>query len=127
MHVERKKPVISNYQFMCVLLYIIENGCKWRALPEKFGKCHTIYMRFIRWIESRIITKIFEKLQELNIIDTRTDVLCLDSTSIKVHPDVSGARKKHVEQSIGHSKEGSPQRYILYILQKNMLLFSVFL
>lgn len=34
----RKKPTMSNYQFMCALLYIIENGCKWRALPKKYGK-----------------------------------------------------------------------------------------
>lgn len=126
MPVARKKPVISNYQFMCALLYIIENGCKWRALPEKFGKWHTIYMRFTRWIENGIITKIFEELQKLNIIDNRTDVLCLDSTSIKVHPDAAGVRKKHGKQSIGRSKGGLQQRYILYVLQKNMLLFSVF-
>ncbi|MDE7212326.1 MAG: transposase [Lachnospiraceae bacterium] len=22
------------------MLYIIENGCKWRALPKKYGNCH---------------------------------------------------------------------------------------
>ena len=25
----------------------------WRTLPEKFGKWHTIYMRFNRWSENR--------------------------------------------------------------------------
>ncbi|MBQ2175118.1 MAG: transposase, partial [Alphaproteobacteria bacterium] len=39
----RKPPEISNYQFLCALLYMIENGCKWRALPKKYGKWHTIY------------------------------------------------------------------------------------
>ena len=102
----RKRPVVSNYRFMCALLYMIENGCKWRALPEKYGKWHTIYMRFSRWSKKGIINQIFEKLQEMNIIDNRTEVYCLDSTSIKVHPDATGVRKESGQQSIGRSKGG---------------------
>lgn len=45
-------------------------------------------------------------MQKLNIIDIRTDTLCIDSTSIKVHPDSAGALKSNGEQSIGHSKGG---------------------
>jgi transposase len=26
-------------------LYLAENGSKWRSLPEKYGKWHTIYMK----------------------------------------------------------------------------------
>ena len=106
MPIARKKPNISNYQFMCALLYIIENGCKWRALPKKYENWHTIYMRFSRWSQNGTIQKIFEELQEMNIIDNRTDILCLDSTSIKVHPNAAGARKSSGEQSIGRSKGG---------------------
>ena len=94
MPIPRKPPEISNYQFLCALLYMIENGCKWRALPKKYGKWHTIYQR------------IFEEMQKLDIIDVRTDTLCIDSTSIKVHPDAAGARKSNGEQSIGRSKGG---------------------
>ncbi len=106
MPIPRKPPEISNYQFLCALLYMIENGCKWRALPKKYGKWHTIYMRFNRWSKNGTIKRIFEKMQELNIIDVRTDTLCIDSTSIKVHPDAAGARKSSGEQSIGRSKGG---------------------
>ena len=101
MPIPRKPPEISNYQFLCALLYMIENGCKWRALPKKYGK-----WRFNRWSKNGTIKRIFEKMQELNIIDVRTDTLCIDSTSIKVHPDAAGARKSNGEQSIGRSKGG---------------------
>ena len=101
MPIPRKPPEISNYQFLCALLYMIENGCKWRALPKKYGKWHTIYTRFNRWSKNGMIKRFFEKMQELNIIDVRTDTLCIDSTSIKVHPDAAGARKSNGEQSIG--------------------------
>ena len=38
--------------------------------------------------------------------DVQSEVLCLDSTSIKVHPDAAGAKKTSGEQSIGRSKGG---------------------
>ena len=61
----RKPPEISNYQFLCALLYIIENGCKWRALPKKYGKWHTIYMKFNRWSKNGTIQRIFKKCKNL--------------------------------------------------------------
>ena len=48
MPIARKVAKISNYEFMCAMLYIIENGCKWRALPKRYVNWHTIYMRFSR-------------------------------------------------------------------------------
>ena len=34
MPIARKPAKISNYEFMCAMLYIVENGCKWRALSK---------------------------------------------------------------------------------------------
>ena len=68
MPIPRRKPEVSNYDFLCALLYIIENGCKWRALPNEYGNWHTIYVRFNRWCKSGVIDRIFETLQEENII-----------------------------------------------------------
>ena len=106
MAIERKPAKISNQQFLNVLLYLVENGCKWRALPKKFGNWHTIYMKFNRWSKNGTIQRIFDELQKQNIIDIQGDVLCLDSTSIKVHPNASGARKSIGKQSIGRPKGG---------------------
>ncbi|MBQ9491934.1 MAG: transposase [Firmicutes bacterium] len=39
------------------MLYIIENSCKWRALPKKYGNWHTIYIRFIIWTKNGTIAK----------------------------------------------------------------------
>ena len=76
MPIPRKPPEISNYQFLCALLYMIENGCKWRALPKKYGKWHTIYMRFNRWSKNGTIQRIFEEMRKLDIIaDTNSNNL----------------------------------------------------
>ena len=95
----RKPHVISNYQFLCALLYMVKNGCTWRALPEKYGKWHTIYMRFSRWTKNGTLERIAQELQKNNVIDNRTDLLCIDSTFIKVHPDGTGALKKTADRA----------------------------
>lgn len=120
MPIPRRKPEISNYDFLCALLYIIENGCKWRALPNEYGNWHTIYVKFNRWCKNGTIDRIFEALQEENIIEIRTEIICIDSTSIKVHPDAAGARKSSGDQSIGRSKGGSQQRFIWLPRLRNM-------
>ena len=126
MPVARKPAEISNYQFLCALLYMIENGCKWRALPKKYGKWHSIYMKFNRWSKNGTIQRIFDEMQKSNMIDIRSDVLCIDSTSIKIHPDAAGARKSSGEQSIGRSKGGWQRKYIFAALRNDMHLFFTF-
>ena len=55
MPIARKPAKVSNYQFMRAMLYIIENGCKWRSLPKKYGKWHTVYVKFNRWSKNGTI------------------------------------------------------------------------
>lgn len=111
-----RRPAISNYDFMCALLYIIENGCKWRALLKEFGNWHTIYTRFNRWSKNGTIDRIFEELQRKNIIEIRTEIVCIDSTSIKVHPAAAGARSQTENrvsdvQKVAHNKASSGNRH----------------
>jgi transposase len=109
---QRGNVAVENLNFVNGLLYILENGCKWRALPNEFGKWHTIYVRFNRWSKNGVIERIFEALQNENIISIETNIVCLDSTTVKVHPDGTGALKKSGEQSIGRSKGGSQPKFI---------------
>lgn len=32
----------SNLQVINAILFVAANGCKWRALPEHYGKWHTV-------------------------------------------------------------------------------------
>ena len=34
---------ISNLTIINAILFVAENGCKWRALPPHFGNWHTVY------------------------------------------------------------------------------------
>lgn len=91
---QRGNVAIDNFTFLCAIFYMLENGCKWRKLPNHFGNWHTIYVRFQRWAEKGVWQQINEVLlaEHLAVIDVTT--LSLDSTTVKVHPDGTGAQKK---------------------------------
>ena len=85
---------VDNLTFLNALLYAIENGCKWRALPNEFGKWSTIYKRFRRWSETGVLEHVFDQLKEEFHLEIDLSVLSLDSNSIKASPDATGALKK---------------------------------
>lgn len=92
--VQRGNVRISNLTMINAVLHIAENGCKWRALPPRFGSWHTICTRLRRWAEAGVLDRLFAALQEHRLIRIRVECLGLDSTSVKVHPDGTGAPKK---------------------------------
>ena len=104
--VQRGNVRIPNIVFINAVLYVLENGCKWRALPERFGKWHSVYARFRRWSRSGVLDRLFAALQELHAPGGDADCFGLDSTSAEVHPDGTGARKTNGPQSIGKSRGG---------------------
>lgn len=85
---------IDNITFINALLYICENGCKWRGLPKEYGKWHVIYKRFRYWLEKGYIERLFKELCVQNISQVDVLVFLLDSMTVPVHPDACGALKK---------------------------------
>ena len=92
--VQRGNVKINNRQLLNALLYIAENGCKWRCLPKAYGHWHTLYTRLRRWADKGVLERIFTALQEQRLIAIHVDCIGLDSTIIKVYPDAAGALKK---------------------------------
>lgn len=54
-----------------------------------------------RWAEKGVLDQVFAKLQQEQILRLKIEAFCLDSTSVKVHPDGTGAKKK---RPAGHRK-----------------------
>jgi transposase len=108
--VQRGNVSLSNLQFLNAVLYVAEHGCKWRGLPKRFGNWHTIYTRMNRWSKSGAMDRVFEKLQVEQIVRIRIEAFSLDSTSVKVHPDGTGAlRKTDPSQSANRAADGLPR------------------
>jgi transposase len=89
----RRAATLSNLDVLNAVLFVLENGCKWRCLPKEYGNWNTVYVRLRRWSKNGVLQRAFLLLQQKNIIQVSVQILSLDSTSIKVHPDGTGALK----------------------------------
>jgi transposase len=108
--VQRGNVSLSNLQLLNALLYVAEHGCRWRGLPKRFGNWHTIYTHMNRWSKSGVLDRIFQKLQLEQIVRIKIEAVALDSTSIKVHPDGTGALKKtNRRPSANRAADGTPR------------------
>ncbi len=83
---QRKPAKISSLEVLNAVLYIVENGCKWRILPKEYGDWHVIYVQINRWANAGILQAVFLHWQQLSIIQVQVNMVSLDSTCIKVHP-----------------------------------------
>ena len=109
---QRGNVSLSNLQVVNAILYVAEHGCKWRGLPKRFGNWHTIYTRMNRWSKAGVLDRVFEQLQQSQIVRIRIEAVLLDSTSIKVHPDGTGALKKTARRPSGSPAADGTPRFI---------------
>ena len=103
---------ISNLQLINAILYVLENGCKWRALPKHYGNWHTVYMRMNRWSKNGVLERVFQALQTEGVIEVKVKIICIDSTTIRVHPDACGALKKTENRHSGDPAADSQPKFI---------------
>ena len=66
--VQRGNVSLPNLQVLNAILYVAEQGCKWRGLPPRFGNWHTVYMRMNRWSKNGVLDRVFEYLQREQIV-----------------------------------------------------------
>ena len=102
----------GNLDVLNAILYIAENGAKWRRLPPHYGHWHTVYTRMRAWAKSGVLARAFAALQQEQIIALKIEAGSLESTSVKVHPDATGALKKTVRKPSGARGEDSRPRFI---------------
>jgi transposase len=107
---QRGNVSLSNLQVLNAILYVAEQGCKWRGLPKRFGNWQTIYTRMNRWSKSGVLDRVFAHLQHAQIVRVRIEAVALDSTIVNVHPDGTGALKKTApRRSAGPAADGPPR------------------
>jgi hypothetical protein len=63
-----------------------------------------------RWAKNGVLDRVFDKLQTEQIVRMKIEAFSLDSTSIKVHPDGTGALKKTDHRpSANPAPDGTPR------------------
>jgi transposase len=86
---QRGNVKVDNSRILDAIIYICENDCKWRDIPETFGSWHAIYIRINRWAKNGVLERIFQAFQEEQITNKRITAFSLNSSSAKVHPDAT--------------------------------------
>jgi transposase len=109
---QRGNVSLSNLQVLNAILYVAEHGCKWRGLPPRFGRWHTAYTRMMRWAKSGVLDRVFEALQQQQIVRIKIEAVSLDSTIIQVHPDGTGALKKTALKPSANLEADGPPKFI---------------
>ena len=95
---QRGNVRVDNLLLLNALLYVLAQGCTWRALPAAYGPWNTVYVRLRRWSQKGVLLRVFARLQLGQRATLRLAALGLDSTSVRVHPDGTGAPKKTVRR-----------------------------
>src|SRR5438045_6087193 len=108
---QRGNVSMTNLQLLNALLYVVEHGCKWRGLPKHLGNWHTIYTRMNRWSKAGVLDRVFARLQQEQILAIKFEAVSLDSTTVKVHPDGTGALKKRARSQSPFPVEVPRPRY----------------
>jgi len=108
--IQRGNVKLQNLEVLNAILFVAEQGCKWRGLPPRFGKWHSVYTRMNRWAKNGVLDRVFEKLQTEQIVRIKIEAFSLDSTSVKVHPDGTGALKKTAHKPLASlAVDGTPR------------------
>ena len=69
---QRGNVSLDNYDVLNAILYVAEHGSKWRGLPQRFGRWHTIYTRMSRWAKAGVLDRVFAAMQQHQLIRTDT-------------------------------------------------------
>src|ERR1700690_971483 len=109
---QRGNVSLTNLAVLNAILYVAEQGCKWRGLPKRFGNWHTIYTRMNRWSKRGVLDRLFQRLQEAQMVRIKIEAVSLDSTIVKVHPDGTGALKKTDLRPSASLEGAGPPRFI---------------
>jgi transposase len=87
---DRGRSGANNRLFVEAVLWIARTGSPWRDLPIEFGPWNSVYVRFARWSDKKVWSKLFEALRE----DADFEEVFLDSTVVRAHQHAAGAAQK---------------------------------
>ena len=80
------------YDIFCAALYVLKEGCTWRALPHDYPPWQDVYYHFRTWKEQKdgkisILDKVLDELviseRVINGRNPKTSMIIVDSKSIK--------------------------------------------
>jgi transposase len=91
------------------MFHVLHTGCPWRDMPDRYGKCKTVYDRFNRYRRDgtfdAILQRLRARLDKLGRIDW--DFWCFDGTSVRAARAAAGAKKTPADRRWATAGAGS--------------------
>ena len=73
------------------IIWRLDNGAKWRAIPAELGDWHHAYLRFHRWSVAGVWDKIMAHV--VAKAEPKLAFACIDGTIARAHHKAAGARR----------------------------------
>ena len=73
-----------------LVVWGMRSGRQWRQLPKHYGKWHSAYKRFARWVEHGV----WEHMHQHFTSDPDLASVIIDSTVVRAHSCAAGPQKK---------------------------------
>ena len=84
------------------LLFVLAEGCRWRAIHRPGLSWITVYKYWRRWCQSGLWEKFLTQWNKHH----SGDIAWVDSTCVKVHKSATNAQGEAAAQAIGRTKGG---------------------
>jgi len=84
-------PRVDDRRVVSGIIFVIQNGLRWRDAPSDYGPHKTLYNRFIRWSRLGVFDNIFSALVTQG---GKPDTLMIDATHLKAHRTACSLLKK---------------------------------
>lgn len=110
------RPSISPRKALSGIMFVLENGSKWRFLPRIYGKPSTVHRTFIRWVKNGSFKSVIDRARSfyLSSLKDVPNSCAIDASSSKA-PYANWAgdnptdRRKHgIKKTIIIDQYGAP-------------------
>ncbi len=82
-----RPPAVNLREVVNAVLYVLHEGCRWRALPHDFPAWQTVYWYFARWTDEGTLVQINDVLRrhvrDVAGRDPEPSAVIIDSQSVK--------------------------------------------
>ena len=94
------RPPISPRKALSGIMFVLENGSKWRFLPRSYGKVSTVHGTFMRWVRNGVFKSIIDRARSFYLAN-QTEIpawFAIDASSSKA-PYAEWAGKNPTDRS----------------------------
>jgi transposase len=96
------RPPLSMYVVLESILFVLTEGCSWRAIDRPQARWNSVYRYFRRWCHRGTLQKVLAQYGP----ELAPGWYFVDSTHVKVHADGANPAGGQAAQAMGRTKGG---------------------